>query len=281
MTTLRKDNPTDKRIWLIGNWKMNLLATDAQAWIDTFLQKELTIPDNMQLGIAPPTTLLQSVVSHFATKGKDDPSPSPRGNLPFSVWAQNCHDQTNGAFTGETSPGQVIDTGATGVILGHSERRHLFGESDTTIHKKLMAALQAGLSVILCVGETEEQRSEAQQTNVVTHQISTALSTVPSEWLTKLIIAYEPVWAIGTGKTATPEIAQSMHQHLRQQLINTVGTEGAAVPIVYGGSVKPTNVLSLMQKPDIDGALIGGASLKADSFAAIIHQVLTLLPAHI
>jgi triosephosphate isomerase len=182
------------------------------------------------------------------------------------------YHQKEGAFTGELSPVMVKDIGARYALIGHSERRHVFGESDEDVNKKVVAALAAGLEPMVCVGELLEEREKGESETVVRRQVEAAFKNVSPEQMKKAVLAYEPVWAIGTGKVATPEIAQSMHLFTRNLLKGLYGEEtAAAVPILYGGSVKPDNIAGLYAMEDIDGALVGGASLKADSFLDIIH----------
>lgn len=191
---------------------------------------------------------------------------------PIRVGAQNCCDEASGAFTGEVSAAQLLDVGAQTVILGHSERRHVYGESNELINAKMRHALATGLEVILCVGETIEEREAGKTENVVKDQLSGGLAQVAESDLARVTIAYEPVWAIGTGLTATPEQAQAVHSYLRGLLSGLYDTAAAeAMRIQYGGSVKPSNVAELMACPDIDGALVGGASLTADNFMPIVE----------
>ena len=191
---------------------------------------------------------------------------------PIKVGAQNCCDEASGAFTGEVSAAQLKDVGATCVVLGHSERRHIYGESDPLVNAKVLHALATGLEVILCVGETQEEREQKQTEMVVKRQLSGGLENVAAADLDRVTIAYEPVWAIGTGLTATPEQAQAVHSYLRG-LVSGLYDDAAAnaMRIQYGGSVKAANVAELMACPDIDGALVGGASLTADQFMPIVE----------
>lgn len=189
----------------------------------------------------------------------------------IELGAQNMHLETEGAFTGEISPIMLKDVGCRYVILGHSERRALFHETDSVINQKVKTALRYSLVPIVCIGETLEQRDARQLFEVVKAQFEGSLKELGKEDMSKIIIAYEPVWAIGTGKTATPEQAEQMHSYIRRLLHEKFGEEiSSRLPIIYGGSVKPDNIESLMKKSNIDGALVGGASLKAESFAQII-----------
>jgi len=188
-----------------------------------------------------------------------------------AVGGQDVYFESGGAFTGETSTEMIKDVGCSHVILGHSERRNVIGECDTLINKKVHAALAAGLTPVLCVGELLEEREAGKTTEVVKSQMTGSLKDVSADQMKQIVVAYEPVWAIGTGKTASPEQAQEVHADLRKLLSDEYNSEVAdGVQILYGGSVKPANAADLLGQPDIDGALVGGASLKADSFAAII-----------
>jgi triosephosphate isomerase len=189
-----------------------------------------------------------------------------------NLGSQDVYFESGGAFTGETSTSMLADVGCNYVILGHSERRNVIGECDKLINKKVHAALAAGLVPVVCVGELLEQRESGQTAEVVRAQFEGSLAGITDEQIRGIVIAYEPVWAIGTGKTATPEQAQEVHADLRKLVENHYNAESAgAVRILYGGSVKPANASELMAQPDIDGALVGGASLKTDSFTAIIE----------
>ena len=191
----------------------------------------------------------------------------------IELGAQNVYLKEAGAFTGEISPNMILDTGATWSIIGHSERRTYFGDDDKTINAKILMALKSGLKVIFCVGETLEQREQELTEEIVSAQLEWGLQGVPKRALDKIIIAYEPVWAIGTGKTATPEQAQDVHAFIRD-ILSTFYNEEASqqMTILYGGSMKPENADGLLAKPDIDGGLIGGACLKADSFISLIKS---------
>jgi triosephosphate isomerase len=191
---------------------------------------------------------------------------------PIALGAQEVFSEAQGAYTGAVAPQMLRDVGCQYVIVGHSERRQLFGDTDTTVNRKLHAALSNGLRPIMCVGESKPQRDSGQAEPIVTAQVRAGLANVSAEQLLDVVIAYEPIWAIGTGDTATAADAQAMHAAIRATLAELYGDEAAqTVRIQYGGSVKPDNVDELMAQPDIDGALVGGASLKADSFLRIIH----------
>lgn len=217
--------------------------------------------------VCPPFTALAKVVEAV----KDSP---------IEVGAQNMHPETEGAFTGEIAPGMIKDLNCRYVILGHSERRQYFKETDEFINEKVKTALKYSLIPIVCVGETLEQREAKQQFEVVKHQFDHSLKGISKEEILKLILAYEPVWAIGTGKTASPEQAEQMQSYIRRLLKEAYDEETAAkVLILYGGSVKPDNIGELMRKPNVDGALVGGASLKAESFVQIVQNAAAALSA--
>ncbi|MCD4733091.1 triose-phosphate isomerase [bacterium] len=243
-----------------GNWKMNLLPSQVSDYSKSFLA-EVGKLDGVDLLLCPSDTALPAAVEAFR-------------NSRVRVGAQNMHSTRSGAFTGETSGEMLADIGVTHVLLGHSERRHVFGEDDELIYAKLVLAHKLGLKPILCVGEKQEQRESGSTEQVLREQFEGSLGRVSNELLAATIVAYEPVWAIGTGLTATPEIAQQAHRFLRSLLGEKLGEAASTVPILYGGSVKPANAAELMSQPDIDGVLVGGASLKPDSFAAIAKATL-------
>ncbi|MFM1902511.1 MAG: hypothetical protein RLZZ440_411 [Planctomycetota bacterium] len=241
-----------------GNWKMNLDRAAAEALAAAVAGRRGEAA-GVDLVLCPPALYIPPVVAAVATAGGD-----------VAVGGQNAHDKTSGAFTGEVAPQMLVDAGCRYVILGHSERRTLFGETDAMVNAKAKAALAAGLTPIVCVGETLEEREAGRTEAVVTSQVQGSLAGLGAEGLAKTVIAYEPVWAIGTGKVATPEQAQEVHALIRSLLPALSSAEVAAtVRIQYGGSVKPDNAGQLAACPDIDGALVGGASLKADDFLAI------------
>ncbi len=193
----------------------------------------------------------------------------------IELGAQNMHPETEGAYTGEISPVMLKDVGCRYVILGHSERRQYFKETDVFVNQKVKAALKYSIIPILCIGETLEEREAKRHFEVVKNQFDHSLEDLTKEDITKTVIAYEPVWAIGTGKTATPEQAEQMHSYIRRLLNEKFGQESAAkIWLLYGGSVKPDNIASLMSKPNVDGALVGGASLKAEVFSQIVSNAL-------
>ena len=244
-----------RRKFVCGNWKMHKTVAEAVELVRELRQRLNT---QIQVGIAPPFTALAPVKS--ALQGS-----------PIQLFAQNCHHEKQGAFTGEVSAPMLKELGCDGVILGHSERRQLFGETDEGVNKKLKAALEAQLHPIVCVGETLAEREASRTWEVVSRQIRGAFNGLAADAVGRCTIAYEPVWAIGTGKTATTGQAQEVHGQIRGLLREIAGPAVAdAVRIQYGGSVKPENAAELLSQPDIDGALVGGASLKADDFARIV-----------
>jgi triosephosphate isomerase (TIM) len=247
------------RIPLIaGNWKMYKTIAEAVELAEALLRGLGDTPDREVL-ICPPYTALHAL------------SPLLQ-ETPIALGAQDVFYEEQGAYTGAISPLQIKDIGCTYTIVGHSERRQVFGDTDAIVNRKLRAALSHNLRGILCVGETKPERDAGKAENVVVGQVRAGLDGVAASALADVVIAYEPVWAIGTGDTATPGDAQAMHATIRRTLAELYGQEAAAqIRIQYGGSVKPDNVDELMSQPDIDGALVGGASLKADSFLRIVH----------
>lgn len=246
---------------IAGNWKMYMDiagAVNLISGIKAGLNKDTLKCDVV---ICPPAVNLET--ANELVK-----------NSPVGLGAQNMYFEDQGAFTGEISAPMLKAVGCGYVILGHSERRTIFGEKDELINKKVVKALSSGLTPIFCIGETLEERENGTTFNVVKTQITEGLKGVSGDEISKVIIAYEPVWAIGTGKTASPEQAQEVHKYIRTLLSEMYGSEKAdSVTIQYGGSVKPDNAAELLGQPDIDGALVGGACLKADSFLAIINAV--------
>ncbi len=244
---------------IAGNWKMHLHRDEATQLVKAVAEG---VADTgwVDVLVAPPFTSLGVVRAAIGASG-------------ILLGAQNMHWAPAGAFTGEIAPGMLRDAGCTHVILGHSERRNLFGETSDMIERKARAAVQAGLIPIVCIGETLEERKSGKTFDLIQTQLDESLKGFREEKSLPLstVLAYEPVWAIGTGKTATPEQAQEVHGFIRDWLEKNFNEETAnAVRILYGGSVKPDNVTDLMSKQDIDGALVGGASLKADAFVAIV-----------
>ncbi len=248
-----------RRPVIAANWKMHKTTGETRDFITQFVPLVEDVQD-VEIVIAPPFTSL-AVAAKFL-KGSN-----------VKLAAQNLFWEEKGAFTGEISPIMLRDVECEYVIVGHSERRQYFGETDETVNKRVRAAHQAGLKVILCIGETLEERESGKTFDVLKTQLSGGLKEIDAPDM--LVIAYEPVWAIGTGKTATPEQAQEAHQFIREQLSGIYGAQEAQkIRILYGGSVKPENVASLMSQEDVDGGLVGGASLKPDSFAEIVKNAI-------
>ena len=243
---------------MAGNWKMFKLPADTTAFFEKFrpLVENAT---HCEIVICPPFTNLHAAVD--AANGSR-----------IQIGAQNCFWEKEGAYTGEVAAPMVKAAGCSHVIIGHSERRQYFGETDETVLKRTVAALGAGLTPIVCVGERLEEREGGRTADVLSAQVQGGIAGLSPDQFAKIIIAYEPVWAIGTGKTATPDIAADAHRVIREQVKAKFGAEAAAsVRILYGGSVKPDNVKSLMAQPEIDGSLVGGASLKPEDFASIVN----------
>jgi triosephosphate isomerase len=246
-----------RRPFIAGNWKMNLDHAGAVALAKSIVEQAKGVQD-VEIAVCPPSVYLEAV------------APIVRGTN-VGLGGQNMYHEPNGAFTGEISAAMLKDVGCQYVILGHSERRQFLGETDELINKKLTAALAAGLTPILCVGELLSQREAGQTAEVIRQQIEGSLAGITPEQLSKIVVAYEPVWAIGTGKVATPEQAEEVHSDLRKLIAQRYnGQLAQQVRIQYGGSVKPSNAAELLAQPDIDGALVGGASLKAEDFLGII-----------
>jgi triosephosphate isomerase len=243
---------------IAGNWKMYKTVGEAVELVKELLSG-LGDTKGREVLVCPPFTAL------FPLR------PLLVGTV-LQLGAQDVYHEAQGAFTGAVAPGMLADVGCRYVIVGHSERRQYFGDTDASVNKKLHAALASGLRPIVCVGESKPQRDSGEAEPIVTAQVRAALAEVPAEQLAEVVVAYEPIWAIGTGDTATAADAQAMHQAIRLTLAELYGEAGAqTVRIQYGGSVKPDNVDELMAQPDIDGALVGGASLKAESFLRIVH----------
>jgi triosephosphate isomerase len=240
-----------------GNWKMNKGPSEARAFVEFFLEHYRPREDRTVV-LVPPTVSLST--ARDALRERDD----------IGLGVQHIHWEESGAYTGETSPPMAADAGATYALIGHSERRHIFGETAEDTARKVKAALAADLTPILCVGETLEDRKAGRADEVVKSQLRAALEGVRADGVSRLVLAYEPVWAIGTGETASPQDAQTMHEAIRGFLAAQFGENVArAVPILYGGSVKPANVEELLGGADVDGVLVGGASLDAESFSRI------------
>jgi triosephosphate isomerase (TIM) len=241
---------------IAGNWKMNKTVAEAEAFIGALLPRAGAVED-VEVVICPPFLALQAMVD------------SARGSA-VQVYAQTMHEADSGAFTGEVSAPMLTEIDVQGVILGHSERRQFFGETDRALQAKVPRALDAGLTPILCVGETEEERERGDTERKLRHQVREALDKVPLERLPEIVVAYEPIWAIGTGLTATPDQAQEACAFVRALVGGFDRAAGGAVRVLYGGSLKPDNAPELLALPDVDGALVGGASLDAADFASIV-----------
>jgi triosephosphate isomerase len=245
-----------RRPLIAGNWKMYKTVAEARALAEEVRRECAGEPEVL---VAPPFTVLQAVADVL------------RGG-PVFLGAQNMHWEDEGAFTGEVSPRMLRDVGCTHVILGHSERRQLFGETDENVARKAQAAFRHGLTPIVCVGETLAERDGNRTMEIVERQTERALRGLTADQVASAVLAYEPVWAIGTGRNATPEQAEEVHAFIRRVVSRSHGeAAAAALRILYGGSVKPENAVALMAQADVDGALIGGASLQAASFMKIVH----------
>ena len=239
---------------IAGNWKMHKTLAEARDLAGAIV-RGVSPQTRAEVVLAPPYTALAAVAAELA-------------GSPVNLAAQDTFWEEKGAFTGAIAPGMLADVGCTYVIVGHSERRQFFGDTDESVNRKVKAVLQAGLRPIMCVGETLAEREAGRTFAVVETQVLEGLAGFPVSARERLVLAYEPVWAIGTGKTATPQQAQEVHHLIRNLLSEVLGT--AAIRILYGGSVTPDNAATLLAEPDLDGALVGGASLKAASFLAII-----------
>lgn len=251
-----------RKLFIAGNWKMNKTATEAVAMVSEFKNLVADLGDQLNMAVCPPFTALSAVADALS-------------GAPVAVGAQDISTQEAGAFTGEISAAMLLDLGVQFVIVGHSERRQYHDESDQLVSEKAKRALSAGLRPIICVGEHLEQREAGDTTKVVTKQVKGSLAGLSNEDMLKTTIAYEPVWAIGTGKTATPDQAQEVHALIRGLVRDSFDVAVADQLIIqYGGSVKPGNAKELMAQPDIDGALVGGASLEAATFAELIKNAL-------
>ena len=254
--------PTRRKPIVAGNWKMNLDAAKARSLTEAVAARA-SETGSVDLVLCPPALYATTVAAALGLAAGKSPSGVELGG-------QNAHDKESGAFTGEVAPGMLRDIGSRYCILGHSERRTLFGETDSTVNAKVKAVLATGLIPIVCVGESLEERESGRTEGVVTEQVLGSLAGIPADDLAKIVVAYEPVWAIGTGKVATPQQAQDVHALVRSLLARLSSpTVADKIRIQYGGSVKPDNASELAACPDIDGALVGGASLKADDFLAI------------
>lgn len=247
-----------RKKFIAGNWKMNTSRAEGTA-LAAAVAAKVGAASDVEVAVCPPVLYLEAVGKALAGSA-------------VGLGAQNCYHETKGAFTGEISPQMLVDVGCKYVILGHSERRAIFKETNQDVNRKVLAALAAGLTPIMCVGETLTERQANRTSAVVREQMEGSLAGLSAEQMLKIVIAYEPVWAIGTGVVATPEQAEAVHADLRSLLETRYNSEVASsVRIQYGGSVNAENAASLLGQPNIDGALVGGASLKADSFLAIVN----------
>jgi len=248
---------SDRVPLIAGNWKMNKTIGEAELFIAALLPRVSSV-QGVEVAICPPFTALQAMID------------STRGSR-VEVYAQNMHQADAGAFTGEVAPPMLVELGVHGVILGHSERRQLFGETDRALQLKVPAALAAGLKPILCVGETEDEREAGDTERKLRHQVQEDLARVDVSQLGDVVIAYEPIWAIGTGRVATPDQAQEAIAFIRALVADRSREQAELTRVLYGGSVKPEGAGVMCELPDVDGVLVGGASLDAESFAAIVN----------
>jgi triosephosphate isomerase (TIM) len=242
--------------FIAGNWKMHKTIDEAEAYIQALLPRVATA-DGVDVAVCPAFLSLQALVD------------SARGS-PVGIFAQNMHEADEGAFTGEVSAPMLTEIDVDGVILGHSERRQLFNETDRALQQKVPRALEAGLVPILCVGETEEERERGNTERKLRHQVQEGLEKVPIARLAEVVVAYEPIWAIGTGRVATPDQAQEAIAFVRALVGDRSEEAARRVRVLYGGSVKPDSAPEILVEPDVDGALVGGASLDPDGFARIV-----------
>jgi len=244
-----------------GNWKMNMDLNEGLKFAKEINRYFENKPSAAEVILCTPFIHLQGV-SEIVSSGR------------VKCGAQNCASEPSGAYTGEVSPGMIKSTGAEFVIIGHSERRSYYHEDDRLLNRKTTLALESGLNVIFCCGEVREERESGRHAEIVKKQIEDGIFTLSEEMFRKIIIAYEPVWAIGTGLTATPEQAQEMHKYIRDLVSAKYGPDCAEdLTILYGGSCKPSNASEIFSKPDVDGGLIGGASLKLEDFCAIVDSI--------
>jgi triosephosphate isomerase (TIM) len=246
-----------RKKFIAGNWKMNTASITAEL-LAAGVVKGLGSETRVDVAVCPPFPYLARVAQ--AVHG-----------TPVALGAQNCYPRDDGAFTGEVSPAMLVDVGCRLVIIGHSERRHIFKETDAFINEKVHAALKVMLRVVLCVGETLDERKANRTEAVLDKQLTGSLANITGNVLHYMVIAYEPVWAIGTGVNATPQQAQEAHSYIRKRVGHLCGESAAQGLIIqYGGSVKPANAAELLSQPDVDGALVGGASLNAEDFLGIV-----------
>jgi triosephosphate isomerase len=250
-----------RRPLVAANWKMQLTPTAAARYVTELLPRLVDVDDRVEIALAPAAPALDRVGAAL------------RGSI-VKLAAQNVSPEPRGAFTGEVSVEMLADLGCAYALVGHSERRALFGETSALVSRKAAALLGSGIRPIVCVGETLAEREAGRTEDVVGEQLDTSLAGIPADAAPDLVVAYEPVWAIGTGKTATPELAQQAHAFIRRRLQARFGPPAAGIRIQYGGSVKPENAAALLAEADVDGALVGGASLYPESFASIVRHAL-------
>jgi triosephosphate isomerase len=248
--------PGDRVPLIAGNWKMHKTVRETEQFLSTLLPLIESVT-GVDVVVCPPFPALERAVERTRGSGVE-------------VYAQNMHQELEGAFTGEVAPPMLVELGVSGVILGHSERRGMFGETDRALQQKVPAALGEGLTPVLCVGETEEEREAEETERKLRHQVQEDLARVPTERLADVVIAYEPIWAIGTGRVATPEQAQDALAFIRALVADRSPEQAQRIRLLYGGSCSPENAPSILTLPDVDGTLVGGASLVPESFAAIV-----------
>ncbi|MFA5669475.1 MAG: triose-phosphate isomerase [Balneolaceae bacterium] len=247
-----------RRFLIAGNWKMNCGPNEAAELLEGLKNNKAEVSEEVDVLVCPPFVSLSMAVNYLH-------------DTDIQVGAQNFYYEDNGAFTGEISATMLEESGCNFVLIGHSERRQFFGETNELVNKKVHKAIAHSLAPVVCIGETLEQRKEGVHFNLVNEQVKIALKDVSATDVLDVVIAYEPIWAIGTGETASPEQAQEMHAHIRKNIADLYDEETAsAIRILYGGSMKPANAEELLSQPDVDGGLIGGASLNADDFSKII-----------
>jgi triosephosphate isomerase len=254
--------PDQRRPYIAGNWKMHKTTGEARDCAQKLLAR-LPLGNGVEVALCPPYTALAATLEGL-------------GGSEVKVLAQNMHQGSEGPYTGEVSGPMLADLGVHGTLLGHSERRQYFNETDRALQEKVPAALDAGLEPMLCVGETEEEREAGETQRKLRHQVQEALERVPDERLADVVIAYEPVWAIGTGHVATPEMAQDAIAFIRALVADRSDGAAERVRVLYGGSVKPDNAGEILAQPDIDGALVGGASLEPDALVEIVKAAAAL-----
>jgi len=262
--------PARRRLLVSGNWKMHHDHLQAIRTVqDLGLRLRAGDVAALDVSVHPPFTSLRSVQTVIEDRA-----------IPVALGAQHCHYEDQGAFTGEVAPPMLAKLGVRYVVVGHSERRQFFGQSDEDVALTVRAVLRHGMTPVLCVGETEEEREDGRTEERLTSQVTAALAGLPAEHVAGMVVAYEPIWAIGTGRTATAEDAQGACAHVRGLAEKLAGEDAAgALRVQYGGSVRPENSAELMAQPDVDGALVGGASLDAATFAAIVEAAASVLPA--